>query len=148
LVTLAAQDERREYLRLIKDFRVTSESIATDVKYDEQSYTLGFGKHRPAHADGGITTQYAAHALAICAGAIPLSAVIKAARDVLIKFFDRGHIRVTLGRGRVVDVGNVKQLDEVLTRFEQSDLFKDATKPKAKRPVSKQVKAGGKPRQK
>jgi hypothetical protein len=152
LKEMALQEERRECLKLLKAFQDTSEPLATECKYDEHSSS----RDEERHFDGGVTFQYAAHALAICAGAVPLSVVIKATRDVLVKFIDKrsSHIRVTLGGGRTIHVGNVKELDEVLTRLDKSEFAKNpktASSPTSETRVSnpkRQTSAAAKSRQK
>jgi hypothetical protein len=157
LKTLALQTERSECLKLLKAFKDKSEPLATECKYDEHTSS----RDRSHHFDGGVTFQHAAHVLAICAGAVPLSVVIKATRDVLVKLIDKrsSHIRVTLGGGRTIQVGNVTELDEVLTRLEKSEFVKNSPMLKAKTarpPTSKtrvskpkpKATAAAKPRQK
>jgi hypothetical protein len=133
------------YEEMLTAFEAAAAPVAAECKRNRSSFQPS-GRFRKHHFDGGIDITHTAEVIAACAGAVPLSLVIKAARDVLVKWLGKRSygIRVKLGGGREIEVRNVPELNAVLTRLEQSEFAKAAPKPAAKATEGKPKKATAK----
>jgi hypothetical protein len=76
----AARREAASLSKVLSDFHQTVQPLAAACKRDTSSFQLK-GKH---HFDGGIDTTHLVHVIAAAAGAVPLSLLIKSAKDVLV----------------------------------------------------------------
>ena len=134
--------ERREAANLgglVDAIEAAAKPLAKDFKRETKSLSssgTGFGGRRgPLYFDGGIDTTYLVNVLATAAGAVPLSLLIKGAKDALVAWLNHRSIKVKLGGGREVNVQSVGQLDEVLDRLKESEEPKPFRK---KRPSKRQ----------
>jgi hypothetical protein len=116
-------------------FQAMATPIATECKRSVSTFehTGRFfgGVH---YNDGGLDVTHVVAVAAACAGAVPLSLIIKAARDVLVKWLGiQSHgIKVKLGGGRAIEVNNTAELDKVLARLDKSEFAKATLKPTPK----------------
>ena len=150
LQMMKSDDERIECLTLLRNFKTISDELNSECRHEESTREVR-GQN---HFDGGVSFRHAASMLAVCAGAVPLSVIIKATRDIIVKLIEKklGHIEVTLGAGRKIIVGDTKKLDEVLTRLENSTLTKSSPmsstkmdRPLTSKPRVSKAKAKAKP---
>jgi hypothetical protein len=132
--------ERREAAnlgRLVDAVEAAAKPLAQDFKRETKSLSSEnhFGARRgPLYFDGGIDTTYLVNVLATAAGAVPLSLLIKGAKDALVAWLNHRSIKVKLGGGREVNVQSVGQLDEVLERLKESE---EPAKPPARKRARK-----------
>ncbi len=126
----AVSEEAAQFMGLMDAFQAAAMPIASECKRLEFTFN-------PKHAlyfDGSIDTAHLINVTAARASAVPLSLIIKAARDVLVKWLDkrRTGISVKLGAGRAIDVRSTAELDEVLTRLDKTEFVRKVHKSTAK----------------
>jgi hypothetical protein len=114
---------------LLKDFAAVARPIADACDLGFRDITHESSRH---YFDGGYDITTAAHAVATCAAAIPLAAVISACKTILVRWIDMklSPIRIKLRDGRKFEVRSVKELEQVLSLLDESNRQPE----KAKRP--------------
>jgi len=115
LVTLecAGHDQHKKEveLSLLDDFRAISLECSAQVKYEQREY---FSTAAP----------YVAYVTAV-ASTIPLAVLIKAIRDILIKWIEttKRPIKINIDGKREIEVNTVAQLEALIKILENSTFF-------------------------
>jgi hypothetical protein len=137
-----AGQEALAFAKMLDAFEAAATPIAAECKRNVASFQPS-RRFQNNHYDGGIDTTHITEVIATCAGAVPLSLIIKAARDILVKWLAKRPtgIKIKLGDGRAIEVPTVADLDAVLMRLDQSEFAKPAPKPAARKVAGKAKKA-------